>query len=180
MLVVDDQPEILRMIERMLGDPYDVSIAGGIDEARRTLVHDEYELVLCDIEMPGGSGLELAAELAAVHPRTSVVLVTGLDDPEIAQRGFDLGVHGYLVKPFGGEQLAARIRAVLRRTQPATAAAGTGSVHVFELRAQLHEAGEQAPRLRLALEPQHHGAELMAQLDLHGPHRIGELREQPA
>ena len=43
----------------------------------------------------------LAEELAATHPETSVVLVTGLDDPEVASQAFALGVHGYLVKPFG-------------------------------------------------------------------------------
>lgn len=140
-LVVDDQPEILRMMERILGEDYELSIADGIDEGRRLLSGDEFELALCDIEMPGGSGLQLAAELAAVHPRTSVVLVTGLDDPEVAQRGFDLGVHGYLVKPFGRGALRITVINALRRRELELAAAA----HARSLEERLQTIVDNAP-----------------------------------
>ena len=101
----------------MLEQDYACEFASGNDAARELLAARPFELVLLDIEMPGGSGLALAAELAELHPHTSVVLVTGLDDPEVARAGFDLGVHGYLVKPFGRGALQITVINALKRRQ---------------------------------------------------------------
>ncbi len=115
LLATDDRPEILRLIERTLGERFECELAGDAAEARRKLAADEYALALCDIQMPGDSGLQLAEEIVREHPRTAVVLITGEDDPEVALRAFEFGAHGYLVKPFWpGQLLIAALGAIQR------------------------------------------------------------------
>ncbi|HWB69618.1 MAG TPA: response regulator, partial [Solirubrobacterales bacterium] len=114
-LAVDDRPEVLRTIERALGDRFYCACATGTAEARALLDRREFDLALCDIEMPGESGLELAEQIVDGHPGTAVVLVTGVDDPEVARRALDFGTHGYLVKPFWPGQLLITAMNALRR-----------------------------------------------------------------
>jgi PAS domain S-box-containing protein len=115
-LATDDRPEILRLIERTLGGRYACEFAGSVEEARQKLSGDGgFDLALCDIQMPGESGLVLAEEIIREHPGTAVVLVTGEDDPEVAEQAFAFGAHGYLVKPFWPGQLLITAMSALRR-----------------------------------------------------------------
>ena len=116
-LVTDDRPEMLRLIDRSLGKQYACSFAGSVEEARSQLVGEAFELALCDIQMPGESGLVLVKEIARDHPETSVVLITGVDDPEVAAQAFELGAHGYLVKPFWPGQLLITTMNALRQRE---------------------------------------------------------------
>ncbi|HWA55016.1 MAG TPA: HD domain-containing phosphohydrolase [Solirubrobacterales bacterium] len=114
-LATDDRPEVLRLIERTLKERFDCEFAGGVREARGKLREAEFDLALCDIQMPEESGLTLADEIVRQYPQTAVVLVTGEDDPEIAKEAFGFGVHGYLVKPFWPGQLLITAMNALRR-----------------------------------------------------------------
>jgi cyclic di-GMP phosphodiesterase len=114
-LATDDRPEVLRLVERSLGDRYRCELAAGVAEAREKLAEGEFELALCDIQMPGESGLVLVEEIARDRPRTAIVMVTGVDDPEIAEQAFRLGAHGYLVKPFWPGQLQITVANALRQ-----------------------------------------------------------------
>jgi PAS domain S-box-containing protein len=116
-LATDDRPEILRLVERALGGRYQCDFAGSVEEARGKLGADEFHLALCDIQMPGESGLVLVEELARDYPDTAIVLVTGVDDSEVAERAFELGAHGYLVKPFRPGQLLITTMNALRRRE---------------------------------------------------------------
>ncbi len=116
-LATDDRPEVLRLVERTLGERYDCDVAGSVEEARGRLAEGAYEVALCDIQMPGESGLVLVEEIARDQPETAVVLVTGVDDPEVAERAFELGAHGYLVKPFWPGQLLISVLTALRRRE---------------------------------------------------------------
>lgn len=114
-LVTDERPEVLRLVERSLGDRYLCELAIGVAEAREKLAAETFDLALCDIQMPGESGLALAEEIAREHPETAIVMVTGVDDPEIAEQAFRLGAHGYLVKPFWPGQLQITVANALRQ-----------------------------------------------------------------
>jgi putative two-component system response regulator len=116
-LATDDRPEILRVIERTLGSRFDCEFAASVPGAREKLKEGDFDLALCDIEMPGESGLTLAEEIVERHPRTAVVLVTGVDDPEVAETALEVGVHGYIVKPFWPGQLMITAMNALRRVQ---------------------------------------------------------------
>jgi PAS domain S-box-containing protein len=114
-LATDDRPEILRLIDRTLGARYECVFASSVEEARRRLAGDRFQLALCDIEMPGESGLVLVEEIARDHVGTAIVLLTGVDDPKVAEKAFQLGAHGYLVKPFQMGQLLITAMNALRQ-----------------------------------------------------------------
>lgn len=119
-LITDDRPEMLRLVDRALGDQYRCDFAGSIAQAHKKLASTDFQLALCDLQMHDGSGLALAEEITEEHPETAVVLVTGKDDPEIARHAFGLGghgVHGYLVKPFWPGQLLITVMNALRRRE---------------------------------------------------------------
>jgi putative two-component system response regulator len=114
-LVTDDRPEVRQVIDRTLGKRYACDFAGCVVEAREKLSVAAYQLALCDIEMPGESGLVLVEEIARDYPETAIVLVTGVDDPKVAEQTFQLGAHGYLVKPFWPGQLLITTMNALRQ-----------------------------------------------------------------
>jgi PAS domain S-box-containing protein len=104
-LATDDRPEILKVVERTLSDRFECSFAAGVGEARGRLESDRFDLAICDIEMPGESGLVLVEEIARRWPETAVIVLTGIDDTATSERAFELGAKGYLVKPFWPGQL---------------------------------------------------------------------------
>jgi len=114
-LATDDRPEILRLIDRSLSERYECSFAESAAEARALLAGERFDLALCDIQMPGDSGLVLAEQIAREHPGTAVVMLTGVDDPEVAEQAFAAGAHGYLVKPFWAGQLLITVANALRQ-----------------------------------------------------------------
>jgi PAS domain S-box-containing protein len=119
-LVTDDQPEMLRLVDRALGDQYRCEFAGSVAQAHEKLASNRFHLALCDLQMLDGSGLGLAEEITEEHPETAVILITGKDDPEVARQAFGLGghgVHGYLVKPFWPGQLLITAMNALRRRE---------------------------------------------------------------
>jgi len=117
-LATDDRPEVLRLIDRALGERYRCEFAGSVEEARDKLAQDRvFHLALCDIQMPGESGLVLVEEISREHPDTAIVLVTGVDDSDVAKHAFEIGAHGYLVKPFWPGQLLITAMNALRQRE---------------------------------------------------------------
>jgi PAS domain S-box-containing protein len=117
-LATDDRPEILRLIDRSLGERYACEFASSVEDARGRLAQNgEFHLALCDIQMPNESGLVLVEEIARDHPDTAIVLVTGVDDAEVAKQAFSMGAHGYLVKPFWPGQLLITTMNALRQRE---------------------------------------------------------------
>jgi putative two-component system response regulator len=115
-LVVDDEEPVRRLIARQLAPlQYETVGAGTLDEARETLAVGTFELVLCDVSMPGGSGLELVREIVTRHPDTAIVMVTGLDDPSLGRLALDMGAYGYVIKPFRSSELQIGVANALRR-----------------------------------------------------------------
>ncbi|MGQ9731106.1 MAG: response regulator [Candidatus Zipacnadales bacterium] len=99
-LVVDDEPAVREVIARWLSaEGYACQVAIDGEEGCRFLQEGPYDLVICDIMMPGLSGLEFLSFIKRTCPQTAVVLVTALDDRQIAASAFKRGAHGYLFKP---------------------------------------------------------------------------------
>ena len=118
--MTDDRPEVLRLVDRSLGEHYRCDFAASLDQARKKLAASDFQLALCDLEMLGESGFDLAEEIAEGHPDTALILITETDDPELARKAFALaghGVHGYLVKPFWPGQLLITAMNALRRRE---------------------------------------------------------------
>ena len=115
-LIVDDDETVRSMLARMLGrHSYGCeSVANGA-EARDALARAPFDLVLCDLNMPGESGLELVEYVGAEYPETATIMVTGADDSDIAEKALELGTYGYVIKPFYNNELLINIANALRR-----------------------------------------------------------------
>ncbi|GGH51084.1 response regulator [Frigidibacter albus] len=97
---------------------------GSLEDARGALRATRFEVLVLDLMLPDGSGLDLLAELRRARDPVPVLVLTARDRPGDKVRGLDLGADDYLGKPFDLEELAARLRALgrrpaaLSRTQP--------------------------------------------------------------
>ena len=115
-LLVEDDPMIgdtLRAALRMEGHAVDwVRDAAA---AQSTLASERFDLVLLDLGLPQGNGLDVLRGLRARGDATPVIVLTARDGPGDRVAGLDAGADDYLVKPFELDELGARIRAVLRR-----------------------------------------------------------------
>ena len=114
-LIVDDEAPMRHLLVKTLEDSgYRCVPAVDAAEARRCLLREDFELILCDIRMPGESGLDLIRHAREAYPDTGVIMVTALDDPQEAQTALDLGIFGYLIKPFEPNQLLINVANALR------------------------------------------------------------------
>lgn len=119
-LVIDDDPKITSFLRRALSyEGYDVDIANSGEEGLRIAREHELDLVVLDVMLPGIDGFEILRRLRAGGD-VPVMMLTAKDDLSDRVKGLDIGADDYLVKPFAVEELIARVRALLRRQQPAT------------------------------------------------------------
>jgi DNA-binding response OmpR family regulator len=121
-LAVEDEPAILRMLERGLTAAGHQVLTAETGEDGAMLAMDEgVELVLLDISLPELSGHEVLARIRARRPELAVLMLTARDDLDNKVRALDAGADDYLTKPFAFEELLARIRALTRRSDQASA-----------------------------------------------------------
>jgi two-component system response regulator MprA len=117
-LVVDDDPEIVSFLKRGLTyEGYTVDTAGDGAEALAKARDAEPDLVILDIMMPGIDGLEVSKRLRQAS-KLPILMLTAKGTVADRIKGLDSGADDYLVKPFSFDELLARIRALLRRSQP--------------------------------------------------------------
>jgi len=114
-LAIDDDPAVLQMVEQVLGPRFDCETAGDVEVARKSLADNGFDAVLCDVRMPGESGLALVEDLLAEYPEVAVIPTARVDDETVVERALELGVYGYLVKPFLPGQLLITTQTALRR-----------------------------------------------------------------
>jgi DNA-binding response OmpR family regulator len=117
-LVVEDEVKLAQFIEQELKyESYVVTVANdglaGLTSAREI----QPDLILLDWMLPGISGLEICRRLRQSGDRVPIILLTAKDEISDRVAGLDAGADDYLVKPFSLEELLARVRAHLRRTQ---------------------------------------------------------------
>jgi diguanylate cyclase (GGDEF)-like protein len=116
-LITDDRPEVMAMVEGALGERYDCTFTSTLREAREKLSADVFHAAICDLQTSSESGLGQVEEIFHDHPKTAVILITDVDDPEVTERTFRLGAHGYLVKPFWAGQLLITVKNALRQRE---------------------------------------------------------------
>src|SRR5262245_29083324 len=114
-LVVDDEKQITRVLNRSLASQgYDVHVAADGDAALQTFGDWHPDLVITDLAMPNMSGIELCRKLRAISDVPIIILsVRGEERTKV--EALDAGADDYVTKPFGMDELVARIRATLRR-----------------------------------------------------------------
>jgi DNA-binding NarL/FixJ family response regulator len=115
--VVDDDEDIHLLIKDLLQGTPDFSCAGCFSNATDALARLpglEPDLVLMDIRMPGGSGIECTARLKRAMPRVKIIMVTGVHDADSVAKSLEAGADDYLTKPVTADQCLATLRFALR------------------------------------------------------------------
>ena len=117
-LVVDDDPEIVSFLRRgLIFEGYSVVTAGDGNEALTKSRDIEPDLVILDVMMPGIDGIEVSKRLRQAS-NTPILMLTAKGTIADRVAGLNSGADDYLVKPFAFDELLARVRALLRRSQP--------------------------------------------------------------
>jgi two-component system response regulator MprA len=118
-LLVDDDASIRRMLERTLtAEGYEVAAVADGGAAMAAVERSVPDAIVLDVAMPGLDGLSVTRRLRAKGLAVPILLLTARDALEERVAGLDAGADDYLVKPFEARELAARLRALLRRNRP--------------------------------------------------------------
>jgi DNA-binding response OmpR family regulator len=116
-LIVEDQRKVGTFVEKALAEQnYTAKLAGTCAAARDALAESPYDVVILDLGLPDGDGLELLREWRKGGFDMPVLILSARDAVEDRINGLNLGADDYLSKPFSADELIARIRSLLRRT----------------------------------------------------------------
>jgi DNA-binding response OmpR family regulator len=120
-LLIDDLEEIRRSVrERLLANGIDVIEASSGEAGLAALASHPVDVVVLDVGLPGIDGFAVLRSIRQTS-QVPVVMLTGADHEADRVLGLEMGADDYVLKPFSARELVARVRAVLRRTQPAVA-----------------------------------------------------------
>jgi len=117
-LIVDDEASMLDFLSLLfVGEGYEVETARSAEAARRALGAKRYDLVLCDILMPDGNGLDLLKEVKGADPNAAVIMMTAYTSTKSAIEAMKLGAYDYVSKPFDVEELKVVAQKALERAE---------------------------------------------------------------
>jgi DNA-binding response OmpR family regulator len=122
-LVLEDEPRIVEVLESYLrGDGFETTLCGTVEEAFAALHRSLPDIMILDVSLPDGSGLDVLRETRSSGSRLPTIVLTarGAESDRIV--GLELGADDYVTKPFSPRELLARIRALLRRVDERSAA----------------------------------------------------------
>ena len=122
-LVIEDEPDIRRNLEYNLGrEGFKASAVGSVDEANEKLKSKKFDLILLDLMLPDGSGLDLCKKIKSNSETeaTPIIILTAKDDEVDKVVGFELGADDYVTKPFSVRELILRVKAILKRSDTKT------------------------------------------------------------
>ena len=118
-LVVDDAPDVQKLVEATLGNSYLLTFASNIADAWRLATDGSFDLILLDVVLPDGDGYQLCTRLqnSKATSGVAVIFLTGKGDLTDRVMGFSIGADDYIVKPVEPVELRARVDARLRKLQ---------------------------------------------------------------
>lgn len=117
-LIVEDEHELLIALNNYLvKENFICELAGNFMNADDKLSVNEYDIILLDISLPDGNGLDLISKIKKLQKRAGIIIISAKNSLDDKINGLDLGADDYLTKPFQLSELNSRIKAVLRRRQ---------------------------------------------------------------
>lgn len=117
-IVIEDDAEVALVIkEGLVANGFSVTHAPTIGQGRSMLADSEWDVIVLDLMLPDGSGLELANSLRRSGNETPILMLTARDTVEQRVEGFRQGADDYLCKPFDVDELSARLGAIVRRAR---------------------------------------------------------------
>ena len=150
LLIVEDEPSLREIMVRTLrGERYVVEEAADYASALAKLEDYDYDCILLDIMLPGGSGLRLLERLKELRKSAGVIIISARDSLDDKVEGLELGADDYLAKPFHLAELSARIRSVIRRHQrDGLESLDAGNVRLFPDRQRVEVADREVELVR--------------------------------
>jgi len=122
-LLEDDAPTRERLRDALASEPgFDVVAVGTLADARAEISREAPRVLVTDLELPDGNGIELTAEVRAAHPAVEVLVISVLCDERNVVAAISAGASGYIVKDALPEDMAATVHQVLRGESPLSAA----------------------------------------------------------
>ncbi len=119
LLVVEDDARLSGLLRKgLMAEGYAVDVAMTAQEAGFLAIENDYDVILLDLTLPDGDGIEVCRELRASARWSPVLVLTARESVTDRVRGLDAGADDYLVKPFSFAELTARLRALIRRGAP--------------------------------------------------------------
>lgn len=115
-LIIEDEKDLLQTIEEFLkSENFLIEFAMDYNSALEKVMNYEYDCILLDIMLPGGSGLDILRALKDEHKKQPVLILSAKDSVEDKVLGLEIGADDYLAKPFHLAELLARIKSIIRR-----------------------------------------------------------------
>ena len=115
-LIVEDEDKVRRALKKLLdGRGYSCDVATTAEEAVSRLEAEPFDLLLTNMDIPGGTGLDLLTKVANDSCDTATIVVTKADDPDVAEAALSAGAYGYVIKPFKDNEVLISIASALRR-----------------------------------------------------------------
>lgn len=116
LLLIEDDPDVGPLLRRMLEDGgYEATLATSAETARELLAENSFPLAICDINLPGISGLEMLEMVDRDDPDLAIIIASGVSDPAVGALATERGAYGYLIKPFDQDQLLITVANALHR-----------------------------------------------------------------
>lgn len=115
-MIIEDEPELAgSMIDYLSGQQYICELASNYSQAQAKIAAYQYDCILLDLMLPGGSGMQILDELKSQNKQDGVIIISAKNSLDDRIKGLELGADDYLAKPFHLSELAARIFSVIRR-----------------------------------------------------------------
>lgn len=117
-LVIEDDPSVRTLVRAVLEhNGNTVSLADNAAEGKQLATEMEYDIIILDLGLPDGNGLELCGELRDEEVQTPILILSAKQETDVKIQGLHSGADDYLTKPFNTEELMARIEAITRRSR---------------------------------------------------------------
>jgi DNA-binding NtrC family response regulator len=108
-LIIDDQPEDIKQARETLGDMFEIGFVTDSSKAMAAVEKFKPDLVFLDIQMPGENGLEVLKKIRVVHPRMKIIMVTIVNDVNLAVQATKIGAIDYVLKPLDAKVLLEKV-----------------------------------------------------------------------
>lgn len=133
-MIIEDEPDLAESIQQYLQqEHYLCEVATNVKEGREKIEYFDYDCIVLDIMLPGGSGLTLLEELKRDRKQDGVIIVSAKDTVDDKIESLKLGADDYLSKPFHLAELSARIESIIRRRQ----VQGSNEIHFGDIIADI-------------------------------------------
>lgn len=119
-LLVEDSIEIYQMVMQSTAQLAELSWAKSVEEAKQEIAKNQFDLILLDVELPDGNGIEFCSSIQSTHSHISIFFLTGRNNLSEKIMGFSAGGEDYITKPFSPLELKARLETRLRKNKQKT------------------------------------------------------------